>query len=109
MGIVAVTRIGRADTYPDIARRRRPDARFARHEPEVRVVDPDAQHRLQALVTSLRKYQAELDEARRNGLDFVAERALEEIHKRREMIRRHCAENGLFVPREVSEEESEGL
>lgn len=66
--------------------------------------DPDGQRRLQKLISSLRVYHAELEEARRKGLDFVAERALEEICKREAMIRRHCEVTGLAVPPELSED-----
>ena len=59
------------------------------------------ERRLQDLLFSLRAYQGELEDATREGLDFIAERAREEIRKREAMIRRHCRATGLAVPAEV--------
>ena len=60
------------------------------------------ERRLQGLLSSLRAFRGELEDATREGRRFVAERALEEIRKRVAMIRRHCDATGLAVPPEVS-------
>jgi hypothetical protein len=65
--------------------------------------DKNDRRRLEELVSGLRHYQDELADAEREGLEFVAERAREEIRKRQNMIRRHCAATGLPVLREVLE------
>ena len=77
-------------------------ASVAREGPGVRV-DAVARQRLEELLAGLRHYQGELADAEREGLEFVAERAREEIRKREGMIRRHCDATGLALPREVTE------
>jgi hypothetical protein len=61
----------------------------------------EAHRRLDELLSSLRRYLGELEEAKNEGLEFVAEACLREIRKRQDMIRRHCDATGLPLPPEV--------
>ena len=60
-----------------------------------------AQRRLDELLSSLRRYLGELEDAKNEGLEFVAEACQREIRKRQDLIRRHCDATGLPLPPEV--------
>ena len=66
------------------------------------MTNPSSQRRLEQLLASLRHYREELADAESEGLEFVAERAREEIRTREELIRQHCDAAGLPLPREVA-------
>ena len=65
------------------------------------MADAQARQQLEVLVSSLRHYQKELEDAEREGLTFVAESCRRELQQRHDVIRRHCSAIGLAVPHEV--------
>jgi len=77
----------------------------ARGAGEVLGVSPDgeAKQRLEKLISTLRAFRGELLDAEREGLEFVAARAREEIRRLHALIRRHCEWHGLARPHDVPE------
>jgi hypothetical protein len=63
----------------------------------------EARHQLEGLVSHLRAFGSELENAKREGLWFLAERAQSEVRKLHQRIRRHCKKYGLPRPSDVPE------
>ena len=68
------------------------------------MTDPtEARRQLEKLLSHLRTFRTELEDAKREDLWFVAERAEGEIRRLHERIRRHCKRYRLPQPSDVPE------